>query len=45
MISCGGGNGLEHIDVDKFRMEETDKLPKAELLVENLLIEYKGWNL
>lgn len=77
ILGIAGGNGLEHIDVDKFRkvygidineaylkavkerysdisdileciqlnlIEESDKLPKAELLVANLLIEYIGYD-
>lgn len=77
ILGIAGGNGLEHIDRNKFQkvygidinaeylmavrerysdlsdileciqinlMEETDKLPKAELLVANLLIEYIGYD-
>ena len=77
VLGIAGGNGLEHIDNNKFEkvygvdinreylavvtkrysdisnileciqlnlIEETDKLPKAELLVANLLIEYIGYD-
>lgn len=77
ILGIAGGNGLEHIDVNKFKkvygvdineeyletvqkrysnisnildclqinlVEETDKLPPAELLIANLLIEYIGYD-
>ena len=77
ILGIAGGNGLEHIDMNKFKkvygidineeylkavkerysnisdileciqlnlIEETDKLPKAELLIANLLIEYIGYD-
>lgn len=77
VLEIAGGNGLEHIDKNKFQkvygidinreylkaveerysdisdileciqvnlIDETDKLPKAELLVANLLIEYIGYD-
>ncbi|MDE7431720.1 MAG: methyltransferase type 11 [Lachnospiraceae bacterium] len=77
ILGIAGGNGLEHIDRNKFQkiygidineeylkavkerytdildileciqlnlIEETNKLPKAELLVANLLIEYIGYD-
>ena len=77
VLGIAGGNGLEHIDKNKFQkvygidinreylkaveerysdisdileciqvnlIEETDKLPRAELLVANLLIEYIGYD-
>lgn len=77
ILGIAGGNGLEHIDRNKFRkvygidinrdyltavkerysdisdilecmrlnlMEEADRLPNAELLVANLLIEYIGYD-
>ena len=77
ILGIAGGNGLEHIDKDKFRkvygvdineeylkaveerypcmadilecvrlnlLEEADKLPQAELLIANLLIEYIGYD-
>ena len=77
ILGIAGGNGLEHIDKNKFQkvygvdinaeyltvveerysdlsdileciqlniMEEADRLPKAELLVANLLIEYIGYD-
>jgi len=77
VLGIAGGNGLEHIDKNKYRkvygidinkeylkavyerypnisdileclqlnlLEETDKLPKAELLVANLLVEYIGYD-
>ena len=77
ILGVAGGNGLEHIDRNKFNkvygidinaeylkavkerysdifdilecmqlnlIEETNKLPKAELLVANLLIEYIGYD-
>ncbi|MBD5137370.1 MAG: methyltransferase type 11 [Lachnospiraceae bacterium] len=77
ILGIAGGNGLEHIDKNKFQkvygvdinaeyltaveerysdisdileciqlnlIEETDRLPKAELLVANLLIEYIGYD-
>ena len=77
ILGVAGGNGLEHIDRNKFKkvygidinteylkavkerysdisdilecmqlnlIEETNKLPKAELLVANLLIEYIGYD-
>lgn len=76
ILGVAGGNGLEHIDRNKFQkiygidinegylkavkerytdisdileciqlnlIEEPDKLPKAELLIANLLIEYIGY--
>lgn len=76
IFGVAGGNGLEHIQKDKFRkvyaidvnssylqevikrypelggclecrrinlIDETDKLPKAELVIANLLIEYIGY--
>ena len=75
ILGIAGGNGLEHIDKNKFQkvygvdinreylttvaerysdfsdileciqlnlIEESGRLPKAELLIANLLIEYKG---
>ncbi|MBE6864364.1 MAG: methyltransferase type 11 [Ruminococcus flavefaciens] len=75
VMGVAGGNGLEHIDTDKFRIvygvdinadylravsqrytqlsevleclhinliNETEKLPQAQLLIANLLIEYIG---
>ncbi|MCM1288874.1 MAG: methyltransferase type 11 [Clostridium sp.] len=77
ILGVAGGNGLEHIDKNKYRkvygidinteylkaveeryadisdileciqvnlMKETNKLPNAELLVANLLIEYIGYD-
>lgn len=77
ILGIAGGNGLEHIEKNKFKkiygidineeylrkvnerysyisdilkciclnlLEETDKLPKAELLIANLLIEYIGYD-
>ena len=77
VLGIAGGNGLEHIDNNKFEkvygvdinreylaavtrrysdisnileciqlnlIEEADKLPKAELLIANLLIEYIGYD-
>ena len=77
ILGIAGGNGLEHIDRNKFQkiygidinkeyleavkerytdisdileciqlnlIKETNKLPKAELLVANLLIEYVGYD-
>ncbi|MCM1040566.1 MAG: methyltransferase type 11 [Ruminococcus sp.] len=77
ILGVAGGNGLEHVDGNKFQkvygidinkeylkavkkrysnisdileciqlnlLEETDKLPKAELLIANLLIEYIGYD-
>lgn len=77
ILGIAGGNGLEHIDRNKFQkiygidineeylkavkerytdisdileciplnlIEDTNKLPKAELLVANLLIEYIGYD-
>ncbi len=77
ILGIAGGNGLEHIDVSKFKkvygvdinsqyltavkerysglsgileciqsdlINEADKLPKAELLIADLLIEYIGYN-
>ena len=77
ILGIAGGNGLEHIDQNKFQkvygvdinaeyltavekrysaisdileciqldlIEEADRLPKAELLVANLLIEYIGYD-
>lgn len=77
ILGIAGGNGLEHIDGNKFQkiygidineeylkavkerytdisdileciqlnlIEETNKLPKAELLIANLLIEYIGYD-
>lgn len=77
ILGIAGGNGLEHIDKNKFQkvygidinkeylkaveerysnlsdileciqvnlIEETNKLPRAELLVANLLIEYIGYD-
>lgn len=77
VLGIAGGNGLEHIDQNKFQkvygidinreylkaveerysdisdileciqvnlIEETNKLPRAELLVANLLIEYIGYD-
>ncbi|MCM1047235.1 MAG: class I SAM-dependent methyltransferase [Clostridiales bacterium] len=77
ILGIAGGNGLEHINRNKFTqvygidinheyleavkeryadisdileciqlnlLEETDKLPKAELLIANLLIEYIGYD-
>lgn len=77
VLGIAGGNGLEHIDNNKFvkvygvdinreylavvtkrysdisnileciqlnLIEEADKLPKAELLIANLLIEYIGYD-
>ncbi|MCS4487416.1 methyltransferase type 11 [Streptococcus sciuri] len=77
ILGVAGGNGLEHIDKNKYKkvygidinkaylkavtkrysalsdrlecialnlIEETDKLPQAELLVANLLIEYIGYD-
>ncbi|MDE5781613.1 MAG: methyltransferase type 11 [Lachnospiraceae bacterium] len=77
IFGIAGGNGLEHIDKNKFKkvygvdinaeyltaveerysdisdileciqlnlIEEADRLPKAELLVANLLIEYIGYD-
>ena len=77
ILGIAGGNGLEHIDRNKFQkiygidinekylkavkerytdisdileciqlnlIKETNKLPKAELLVANLLIEYIGYD-
>ena len=77
ILGIAGGNGLEHIDKNKFQkiygvdinrdylrvvkkrypglsgilecirlnlMEESDRLPKAELLIANLLIEYIGYD-
>lgn len=77
ILGIAGGNGLEHIDREKFKkvygidingeylkavkerysdmsdilkciqlnlIEETSKLPKAELLIANLLIEYIGYD-
>lgn len=77
ILGIAGGNGLEHINKNKFQkvygvdinaeyltaveerysdisdileciqlnlIEETDRLPKAELLVANLLIEYIGYD-
>jgi len=74
VLGVAGGNGLEHIDKNKYRkvygidinaeylkaveerhsdileciqvnlIEETNKLPNAELLVANLLIEYIGYD-
>lgn len=77
ILGIAGGNGLEHIDTNKFKKvygvdinkeylqavterysdisdileciqlnltEETNKLPKAELLIANLLIEYIGYD-
>lgn len=77
ILGIAGGNGLEHIDSNKFQkvygidinkeylnavkerytdisdileciqlnlIEEADKLPKAELLIANLLIEYIGYD-
>ncbi|MCM1299155.1 MAG: methyltransferase type 11 [Firmicutes bacterium] len=77
ILGIAGGNGLEHVDKDKFEkvygidineeylkavktryselsgilecvrlnlLEETDKLPKAELLIADLLIEYIGYD-
>lgn len=77
ILGVAGGNGLEHIDRNKFQkvygidindeylkaveerysnlsgilecvrvnlMEETNKLPEAELLIANLLIEYIGYD-
>ncbi|MCM1263003.1 MAG: methyltransferase type 11 [Butyrivibrio sp.] len=77
ILGIAGGNGLEHINRNKFQtvygidingkyletvkerytdisdileclqlnlLEETDKLPKAELLIANLLIEYIGYD-
>lgn len=77
VLGIAGGNGLEHIDKNKYHkvygidinteylkaveerysdisdileciqvnlMEETNKLPNAEFLVANLLIEYIGYN-
>lgn len=77
VLGIAGGNGLEHIDNNKFEkvygvdinreylaavtrrysdisnileciqlnlIEEADKLPKAELLIVNLLIEYIGYD-
>lgn len=76
ILGVAGGNGLEHIQKDKFEriygvdvnsfylqevirrypnldglleclcinlIEETDKLPKADLVIANLLIEYIGY--
>lgn len=76
ILGVAGGNGLEHIDRNKFKkvygidinkaylnevrnryseisdilecielnlLEETNKLPQAELLIANLLIEYIGY--
>lgn len=77
VLGVAGGNGLEHIDKNKYRkvygidinteylkaveerysdisdilkciqvnlIEETNKLPNAELLIANLLIEYIGYD-
>ncbi len=77
ILGIAGGNGLQHIDADKFKkvygvdingeyldavrkrysnisdileciqldlITETDRLPKAELLIANLLIEYIGYD-
>lgn len=77
ILGIAGGNGLEHIDVNKFKkvygidinkeylnavkeryshissilqcihlnlIEEANKLPQAELLIANLLIEYIGYD-
>lgn len=77
ILGIAGGNGLEHINKNKFKkvygvdinaeylmaveerysdisdileciqlnlIEEADRLPKAELLVANLLIEYIGYD-
>ena len=77
ILGIAGGNGLQHIDANKFKKvygidineeylnavrkrysdisdileciqldltTETDKLPKAELLIANLLIEYIGYD-
>lgn len=77
ILGIAGGNGLEHIDVNRFKkvygidingeylkavqeryscisnileciqlnlLEEADKLPQAELLIANLLIEYIGYD-
>lgn len=77
ILGIAGGNGLEHVNRNKFQkvygidingeyleavkerytdisdileclqlnlIEETDKLPKAELLIANLLIEYIGYD-
>ncbi len=77
ILGIAGGNGLQHIDTNKFKKvygidingeylnavrerypsisdileciqlnltAETDKLPKAELLIANLLIEYIGYD-
>ncbi|MCM1252641.1 MAG: methyltransferase type 11 [Clostridium sp.] len=77
ILGIAGGNGLEHIDREKYQkvygidinakylkavkeryadmadileciqlnlMEETNKLPRAELLIANLLIEYIGYD-
>lgn len=77
ILGIAGGNGLEHIDVNKFNkvygidineeyliavkkrysdisdvleciqlnlLEESNKLPNAELLIANLLIEYIGYD-
>lgn len=76
VLGVAGGNGLEHIDTDKFQtvyaidinneylnevknrykslssvltclqldlITETDKLPQAELVIANLLVEYIGY--
>ena len=77
ILGVAGGNGLEHIDRNKFQkiygidinkeylkavkeryvdisdmleciqlnlIEETNKLPKAELLIANLIVEYIGYD-
>ena len=42
ILGIAGGNGLECIQLNL--IEEADRLPKAELLVANLLIEYIGYD-